>query len=308
MVIHFLKKVVCDLYALSSNNIADQSVVHTVHNIFEVGVQQFKQFIRERLFERTKDIHDVIPQNKFPLFKDKPIAVKYATKQKLHVSKTDCNLFASLFIACQNRTGDPVKFFAHENFPPSISDAGELRFGTKSDLMGCLESLCDSSYETPTVSAVIVDGAAIVHSLKPSAAKTFQEYACNIFLPHVCKLSMFATRIDIVWDEYVPNSLKAAARSTRGSGNRKRVLSDVVIPKNWAGFLRIDESKKGLFSYLSQAIVKQAIGDTTIFATDGENVLHNSALEDLSTLAPCNHEEADTWLIVHVADAARRGH
>ena len=39
--------------------------------------------------------------------------------------------------------GDMNGFFRHDNQgkPPSLSDMGDLRQGTKSDLMGCLESL-----------------------------------------------------------------------------------------------------------------------------------------------------------------------
>ena len=44
-----------------------------------------------------------------------------------------------------------------------------------------------------------------------------------------------------------------------------------------------------------------------IFSTCGEGVLTINERTDISLLAPCTHEEADTRLIVHVLDVASRG-
>ena len=45
----------------------------------------------------------------------------------------------------------------------------------------------------------------------------------------------------------------------------------------------------------------------SIYATDESSVLCSLVDPDLSSLAPCSHEEADTRLFLHVADAARKG-
>jgi hypothetical protein len=44
-----------------------------------------------------------------------------------------------------------------------------------------------------------------------------------------------------------------------------------------------------------------------IISTKGELVLCNNSLEDFSNLSPCKQEEADTRLILHAYDAAKRG-
>lgn len=61
----------------------------------------------------------------------------------------DVSLFACLYIANQRRDGDPAVLFAHENqlHSLSLSDFGELRKGTKSDLLKCLDS--DGKPENP---------------------------------------------------------------------------------------------------------------------------------------------------------------
>ena len=45
----------------------------------------------------------------------------------------------------------------------------------------------------------------------------------------------------------------------------------------------------------------------SIYATDESSVLCSLVDTDLSSLAPCSHEEADTRLFLHVADAFEKG-
>ena len=78
-------------------------------------------------------------------------------------------------------------FFAHENqaSPPSLSLGGKLRSGTKADLLNCLELEEYQSTSTPVVEAKFLDGAAIVQTLDPGTAKSFQEYGDEVFIPHI---------------------------------------------------------------------------------------------------------------------------
>lgn len=168
---------------------------------------------------------------------------------KLKTAKTNCGLFARLYVGCQARGGDLDEFFQHENqsFPPSISDSGELRHGNKSDLLHCFEKTHDPVLTEPQVSAVLIDGAALVHILKPRQAQTFQEYSDSVFLAYVLMCLSNADRVDIVWDCYRDNSLKSSVRKKRGSGMRRRVKGDVALPRNWPVFLRNSQNKEELF-------------------------------------------------------------
>ena len=83
--------------------------------------------------------------------------------------------------------------------------------------------------------------------LKPIAAKTFDEYALNVFLSSVKGHLQNALRVDIIWDQYFDNSLKSQARDKRGKGIRR------------------------------------------------------------SPLAPCDHEEANSRMMLHLTDAVHRG-
>ena len=76
----------------------------------------------------------------------------------------------------------------------------------------------------------------------------------------------------------------------------------------WKDFLQVDENKTELFRFLSQEVIRLPTEEgKTIYSTIGTEVLCSLAAADVSSMAPCSHEEADTRLFVHVADAVRKG-
>ena len=48
--------------------------------------------------------------------------------------------------------------------------------------------------------------------------------------------------------------------------------------------------------------------DKELYSTSGESVLSSTNRMDLTKLAPCTHEEAETRLMLHVLDASCCGH
>ena len=72
-----------------------------------------------------------------------------------------------------------------------------------------------------------------------------------MFLPYITAQLQSVQRVDLVWDEYVHGSLKAYTRSTRGKGSRQCVKSFNAMPRNWKEFLRNNDNKAELFSFLS---------------------------------------------------------
>ena len=181
----------------------------------------------------------------------------------------------------------------HQGGPPSISQDGKLRLpGKKSDLTDCIQSLSQPRTSAPTpIDVAIIDGAAAINMLKlTNTVKTFQEYADLVFIPYVKGPLQHVQRLDIIWDEYVPNSLKATTREKRGRGIRRRVQSLTTFPKNWKEFLRVGENKKELFSFLAEQIPPVEFGDgKQVFTTKGEQVLCSPLRFDSSSHTPCNH-------------------
>ena len=121
--------------------------------------------------------------------------------------------------------------------------------------------------------------------IKPGTEKTFSGYAEQSFLPYVKTQLRHVKRVDIVWAEYVENSLKATSRSDRGAGVRRRVAASNQLPRNWKEFLHVDENKRELFKFLAESTSSLQV-EKQVISTYGKQVL---------TTLPRNQ----VWLPVH---------
>ncbi|CAB3979534.1 Hypothetical predicted protein [Paramuricea clavata] len=283
-------------------------VVNSVSCFEEVG----NPFQDERRFiDGSKPVTDTLKKNNLPTLNAPTKKAVSKDKAKVQVLREDCPLFSRLYIACQNRDGNLEDFFTYENqpWPPSLSELGQLRGGVKADLIKCLPNTTPQSPKQPEADVVILDGAVIVQMLQPRTARTFIEYATTVFAPYVLKHLETVRRVDLVWDVYQDDSLKKSLREKRGTGQRRKVLESTRIARDWKSFLRVDENKEELFKLLATTVVSLAVPEgKEIYSTHGENVLCSSNRTDLGVLAPCNHEEADTRLIVHANDASSCGY
>jgi len=142
--------------------------------------------------------------------------------------------------------------------------------------------------------------------LKPGTASTFSDNASQVFLPCITAQLQSMQRVDVVWDEFVHGNLKAYTRSTRGKGSRTRVESSNNMPTNWKGFLRNNDNKTELFSFLS---LETATIETEkqIIITHHKDILCTQPRNTVG-LAHCTQEEADTRIFLHVSDAANHGY
>ena len=103
-------------------------------------------------------------------------------------------------------------------------------------------------------------------------------------------------------------AFKGTTRQKRGKGVRRIVVPSAAIPKNWKDLLRVDDNKTQLFSLLSHQVTILQREGKSVYATDGHDVLCSMIQIDLTGLVPCSHEEPDTRLFLHVADAVKKGY
>ena len=298
-----------DLLVLDTRDIMDEKVAETVRTIEIAGDHQYSQFVEERILKKDKSIFDPIPKNKFPLFSCPPKKFSTSTKIEINALKKSCQLFSQLYVACQVREGNLAEFFQHENksCPPALSKNQEMRSGNKADLIPCLESVAPPSTEKPAVNSIILDGTAIINMLKPMKAKTFEEYANDVYLPFIKRQLRDASRVDVVWDVYISNSLKASTRTKRWKGIRRRVQPDSRIPGCWEAFLRLNENKTELFKYLAEQTMTIDISGKQLISTYEQHVICKLP-QETSPLSPCTQEEADTRILLHACDAAKHGY
>ena len=292
-----------DLLRLDNRDILGEDAVTSVRKAGELGQSQYDDFVAERLEEQRKPLLSPVTTNKLQLFRLTSSRGRSNARLKVASLQSDCSLFSRLFIACQTRDGNLDTFF--QSCPPSLYQHGKLRSIKKADLLECLDKCGESRVDAPPTDVVILDGAVIVNMIRPANAQTFGEYALNAFLPYIKRQLESASRVDLVWDDYRKESLKGHTREKRGKGSRRRVGSNVALPGNWQQFLRNDENKGELLGFLAKHATQI---ETTkhVITTYGQDII--SVLpRDSSFLAPCNHEEADSRMILHAGDAAKCG-
>ena len=140
----------------------------------------------------------------------------------------------------------------------------------------------------------------IVHLLPTESVSTFAEYA---ILHNINKQLEKATRVDVVWDTYISDSLKESTREKRGKGVRRKVSGQAKLPGKWMDFLRDPENKKELFAFITSKVTKFKFQPgKAVYITSGESVLSVGL-----GMPECNHEEADTRIVVHCITAGNEG-
>ena len=95
--------------------------------------------------------------------------------------------------------------------------------------------------QAPEVTCVILDGAATIQMLTPGTAKIFGEYAKEVFIPFGLSQYKSATRLDLVWDRYLPQRM---TREKPDKGVRRRVDTLFAVPGQWHNCLRVDKNKR----------------------------------------------------------------
>ena len=115
-----------------------------------------------------------------------------------------------------------------------------MRSGDKSSLVGIVEGQDYWPDDAPPIDAHILHGSLMVYLLVSSGRKTFKQYFHSPILPYIQIHLQPCKRLDIVFDQYMPDSLKAASPASHGSGIQQKFHADKNVPSYWHSFLRVD--------------------------------------------------------------------
>lgn len=306
-----------DLITLDTKEVMNDESAEAFISACDKGKELHDCYVKDRLINGTVAITDIIKRNVLPTFA-KHVETK-SKNSKVSMVKRDASLVTQLLLSMQSRQDANLdEFFCYENQkePPAISDKGKLRSGKKSDILDCLE--IPKVVGPSDITVKVLDGAAIVHMLQPTKARNFNEYVTHHLIPFISStIQGNVKRLDIVWDTYPVGSLKLQAQEKRGSGTmvaRTIVKGTTPIPSSWKLFLQNSDNKVNLFRFLSNAVVDASanIPQVVLYSTKDDivivNEIHGKSQADLETISPCNHEEADGRMFLHLADAAQQGH
>ena len=143
-----------------------------------------------------------------------------------------------------------------------------------------------------------------MYQFPPKMVMTFSQYVDHLFKAVISRYFNFYQRIDIIFDTYLQGSLKAFTRQKRGQGVWRRVAGENKCPKNWQQFLKDTRNKDELNTYLAEKLTLLGYPEgRQLFVTCQEKVLSNGAI----TMNNCDHEEADSRIMLHVQHALSEG-
>ena len=157
-------------------------------------------------------------------------------KDKQPALKIDRTVLQRLIASyADGRQVNMKKILQHELMPIPISLAetnGALRTGSKTSLVECLtfDVQCPAAIEVQDNSCLVIDGQDMVIAIgKLQTCKTFGDAKAFVNLVNrVILVSAANNRVDVVFDIYTDNSMKASTHQTRTkTPNQLDVLSKV---------------------------------------------------------------------------------
>lgn len=83
-----------------------------------------------------------------------------------------------------------------------------------------------------------------------------------------------STRLDIVWDTYLTDSLKECTQDKRGKGcAQESIRTNKAIPSKWMDFLCDSKNKEELFAFLTTKVAEVTFPPgSLVYVTSGESV------------------------------------
>ena len=190
----------------------------------------------------------------------------------------------------------------------------------KSALLHILEGKAQPVEDVPASAIWILDGVAILHSMK-DAPGTFRTLASNVSQLVKSAASQDRTRTDLIMDQYHDVSIKNPERKWRGAGGSIQIVINHGNQKcstQWKKYLSDGSNKANLASFLVQEWQKpeyfvKFADFGSLFVTHGmdchkltagENGIDCNRVGELCA----QQEEADTRILLHASHAASNGH
>ncbi|CAH3020104.1 unnamed protein product, partial [Porites evermanni] len=276
-----------------------------------------------KLIHKTANFHDTIKQQKLKTFETLyTVSVPVGNSKK--VIKADRDLLRRVVVALESgRDIDVDDLLTRELSPVPFSIAtldGCIREATgKSDLSNILQKNVsqDQPPQNQEQTCTIIDGMAAVQSLGNSAgAKTFGEWCDNFTKFVTSHFTERCTRVDLVFDQYTPNSIKGSTRMKRKGGKKKGIRKEVESRDqrigNWDKFITTEENKRSLTNFVSTEISEsyERHPRRELVVSGGFKEVRrswSSVREDLQGLSS-SQEEADTRIVLHARDATLSGY
>ena len=281
------------------------------------GQNAYSKFVHERLVSGEKSFWAPLKRMNLKTFKHWH-KLQSSDSTKADKIRSERNLFARCLVVTRSRPELDIRdIFGHYELTPhprSVFDAtGQLLPAVdKCKLMHILESITPPSPENMQVEqdrwdCVIIDGMAILHQIQNPHQSC--AHLAESFCQRVQHLSINATEVHVLFDRYDRTlSLKHHTRERRKATTKSihiQIGDATPLHKvQMKQLLAEPRNKDQLTEYLFRKVVTHfGCGPATIIASYRDSVISNRGNYD--HLAS-SQEEADTKIILHASDAAKR--
>ena len=276
------------------------------------GKQAANDFVVSRCSSHpTLDYFDTLKKAKLKSFKDLKAVCKVRNKELVLPLRMDRDVFARMALLGQFRQIDMKVVFTYPlgPLPWSLADPyGLPRKTNKAKLAQQLERRITVTEKYPENATSIFDGMAVLQKLKIPSGATFLVVAERVF---EMVTSTGSRRVDIVFDVYREVSIKNVERlkrvSTSDGVHYKNILPAYTV-KSWNKLLSVTANKpeivKFLVSQWKTEAFRDRLGNRTMYVTTEDQCwrVDAAACEPVPELQ-CNHEEADTRMVLHARHA-----
>ena len=309
------------LLNISSGAIAIDNVKHDLLQAYAIGKSDMTNFLKSRISPEGKiNLYDTLPKLKLKTFADNDgKSTKISTST---ISKNSRSMYARPLVVSQCREINmrEVMTYCLGEIPFPISNGLDSLVKTnKSALLNLLESEVQAFQDhcvqaVPANSALMIDGMALLQSLK-NIPSTFEQLAKKILDQVIhCAMSHKSAQVDFVTDTYPVVSIKGIERTKR-AGKGAEIITiygkTQKTPSQFKKFLANGSNKEHLVEFLFKTWQ-----DTYLQTNIKLIVSHGIHCHQLTwdangkcsaEVVPeliADHEEADTRLILHAKHAS----
>lgn len=289
----------CPPKYLSTGVEIDKSVVRDMLNAPAIGNALFKTFVHERLESNKIGLFDPIKRVKL----SNGVEKKKAVPKAVTLLKEDRQAFGLIIaksVSLQEAFEYPIT-----TVPLAVATTDStLRQSDKASLRNFLINECNSvSEEPPKNCSWFIDGLAAVRSLQPK--RTYREWLRSFLQFTKPPKDVEAIQVGLINDTYKADSIKGGTRKERGESGLKVKIDGfdqhMLQGNKWQEFLNSGQNKEELIQLLVKYMetgegMSQLEHPYLVTAGDATfSVRHGG----ISLLYRCNHEEADTRLVLH---------
>ncbi len=257
------------------------------------------EFVQDRLISGEKSFFDPIPRKRLST----GIKKKQKTKASIEILKEDKQAFG--LMVSKSVSMEEAFNFPITSVPLSIDTTEySLRQSDKSQFRNLLIKKSESTTDVaPKRCAWFIDGMAAIRSLK--AKTTYKEFIYCLVQFVTPSRELEPNSVGIINDTYIEKSIKEGTRKDRGDKGPRVHFSNVnqrmLQGVQWESFFHNGENKENLISaiadYLQSKEGRSKLRCPVVITSNERTYQITNRSSEM--LFHCNHEEADSRLILH---------